>query len=70
MQLLAAALQEALTAELAAERHGPIRLWAATGEAAAEVMATIGVAPGSPARAFLAEHPQGVLIIATAEVWQ
>lgn len=72
LELVAAAVAEALASELAAEPHGPIDVRAYYApEHAAEAMAVIGVTDNSPARRFIADHPSdGILVVAMAEVEQ
>jgi hypothetical protein len=69
VQELGAMVAGALEEELANEDHGPIEVLVWPYEHAHQVMADIGVTVDSPARAFLARHPGGVLVTAMAEVF-
>lgn len=59
----------ALEHELAGEPHGPVEIQVFDSGLASAAMEAMGVTPDSPARAFLEEHPDGVLVAALAEVW-
>lgn len=67
-ELLGPAVAQALDAELVDEPHGPIEIYVFAGDPARAAMEEIGLTPDSPARAFLVGHPEGVLVVATAEV--
>lgn len=61
-------VEHALVTELGAQPHGPVQIWTFAGDIAVKAMDEMGVHADSPARAFLADHPDGVLVVATAEV--
>lgn len=67
-ELLGPAVAQALDAELVDEPHGPIEIRVFAGARAQVAMEDIGLTPDSPARAFLVGHPDGVLVVAMAEV--
>lgn len=60
----------ALEQELVGEPHGPIEVHAFPPELAYRAMAAMGVTADSPARVFLDQHPDGVLVAALAKVDQ
>lgn len=55
-----------LERELAGEPHGSVEIMVAPQHLAGRFMDWIGVAPASPTRTFLADHPDAVLVIAVA----